>query len=234
LVTGCTGSPTQADGTVSVTNTTTTTTTTTIPDLTPASVSASPSGRGLASATLFMFAVSSPPSGGVPPYSFAWNLGDGAAAIGASVSHVYAGPGSFTATLTTTDSRGISVSSSSSAVVTDTVTGRWVASLDRGGTSLVTRSQNLDLIQNMTAVTVTITDTANQFGLATGTGNVANPRNLSVSAIFTNSKFIGADPINPWPATFAVNYVGDLDATFVWRGVVTGLPDCPCPFTARR
>src|SRR6476660_5561374 len=82
----CGGSPSEPEGVVSVTVTTptttsTSTTTTVIPTLLSGDVSESPTGIGLASATVFTFAVAAP-SGGVPPYTFAWNFGDGAEGAG--------------------------------------------------------------------------------------------------------------------------------------------------------
>ncbi|HZY92160.1 MAG TPA: PKD domain-containing protein [Thermoplasmata archaeon] len=42
-------------------------------------------------------------TGGSPPYSFAWQFGDGGSAAGARVNHTYAAPGFFNATVTVTD-----------------------------------------------------------------------------------------------------------------------------------
>ncbi len=43
-------------------------------------------------------------SGGVPPYMFTWNFGDGATGVGSTVNHEYAAPGTYTARATVTDS----------------------------------------------------------------------------------------------------------------------------------
>ncbi|HXQ95133.1 MAG TPA: PKD domain-containing protein [Thermoplasmata archaeon] len=56
-------------------------------------------------------------SGGLPPYQLIWAFGDGTAAVAGNVTHQYADPGTFNATLTVTDHRGVLVSSSSSVVV---------------------------------------------------------------------------------------------------------------------
>ena len=45
-------------------------------------------------------------AGGVPPYAYAWNFGDGFTAGGAAASHAYASDGPFTVNLTVTDDRG--------------------------------------------------------------------------------------------------------------------------------
>src|SRR5439155_745914 len=62
---------------------------------------------------LVSFAGSS--SGGVSPYSFNWNFGDGSSAIGANVVHSYSSPGSYSVALTVTDSVG-SISHSTASV----------------------------------------------------------------------------------------------------------------------
>jgi PKD repeat protein len=48
-------------------------------------------------------------SGGVAPYTFAWEFGDGTTGAGATVNHTYSAGGPFTATVTVTDSEGRSV-----------------------------------------------------------------------------------------------------------------------------
>ncbi|MDE1820192.1 MAG: PKD domain-containing protein [Euryarchaeota archaeon] len=57
-------------------------------------------------------------AGGSPPYSWSWDLGDGSTATGATVSHIYSTPGTFTATVVATDSTGASASTSVTVVVT--------------------------------------------------------------------------------------------------------------------
>jgi PKD repeat protein len=42
--------------------------------------------------------------GGVSPYSFSWDFGDGTTGFGSSVSHIYAAPGNYPVTLTVKDS----------------------------------------------------------------------------------------------------------------------------------
>jgi hypothetical protein len=225
---GCSGgSPTQAEGTVNITRTTSTTTSTTttststttsvIPSLSPGGIVISPpSGAGIAWATVFsLFAT--PPSGGVPPYTYAWDFGDGAAAAGSTASHAYTNTGYFTATATAMDSRGMSAQATATMAIVS-VTGRWVAKFGGG----VLMDEPIDLVQNQTAVAATINDT-NGFGLGSGNGNVSNPRQLTISATYTT------------PTKFAVTYTGSIDDTLAkWTGTVIGYAACPtsCTFTA--
>ena len=56
-------------------------------------------------------------SGGIAPYSYGWTFGDGTTSSGSPTpSHVYANPGTYTATLTATDN--VEMSATSSVVVT--------------------------------------------------------------------------------------------------------------------
>jgi PKD domain len=225
LSAGCGGSPTQAEGTVSVTNTTSTTTstststtTTVIPTLTGGTVTTSPAGGGVAWATVFSFAFA--PSGGVPPYMYTWNFGDGGTGTGATASHQYNNTGSFLATVIAADSRGIAVQGSTSILV-DNVSGRWVVTFANG----ILMPQAVDLVQNQTAVSATIRDTANGFGFASGSGNVSNPRLLSVSATFNAGT----------SSAFAITFVGKVnDKLTDWNGDVSGITNCPCSFSAVR
>jgi hypothetical protein len=211
---GCSGSPT----TVSVTQTTTTTTTTVVPQLTAGVIGTSPTGSGLASATLFTFLLATPPSGGVPPYTFSWNFGDGGAGAGSTPSHAYTDPGNFTATVIVTDTKG-TTAQASAPVSIRSATGRWTATFS--GVTL--NSEAIDIVQNQAAVTATVNGTAD--GFASGTGSVSNPRTLSVSVTFAAGM----------PAPYALTYVGSLDATLLtWTGTVAGFIGCPCPFTATR
>jgi hypothetical protein len=215
---GCSGSPTQTEGTVSITQTTTTTTTTIVPSLSAGVIATSPGGLGVSSATVFTFLFATPPSGGVPPYTFAWDFGDGGAGAGSTPSHPYSNPGNFTAMATVTDSAGTSVKTSLPVSIR-TVTGRWTATF----TGVAINPESIDIVQNQTAVTATINETAD--GFAAGTGSVANSRSLSVSATFAAAQ----------PAPYAVTFVGTLNDTLLtWTGTVTGYKGCPCGFTATR
>ena len=123
---GCTGSPTQTSGVVTITQTTSTTTTTVIPQLTAGAIGTSPSGTGLASATLYTFLFVKPPSGGVPPYTATWDFGDGGVGAGNAPSHQYNLTGNFVATVTVTDSKATSAQASLP-VSSRSVTGSWLA-----------------------------------------------------------------------------------------------------------
>ena len=215
---GCTGSPSQTDGTVTVTQTTSTTTTTAIPQLTAGPIATSPSGVGLASATLFNFALSTPPSGGVPPYTVTWNFGDGQAGAGDIAPHAYAEPGTFIVAATITDSKATTVVKSLPVSVA-TVTGRWTVTF----TGISLNPESIDLVQNLGAVTATVNGTAD--GFASGAGAVTNPRGLSVGVTFAAGL----------PAPYALTYVGTLnDSLLQWSGTVNGFNGCPCGFTATR
>lgn len=82
----------------------------------------SPTSPLVGQSVLFTAAV----SGGTTPYSAAWNFGDGATGIGASVSHTYTAPGTYNVVLTVTDGVGSAVTVMK--VVTVAVTTTDVAS----------------------------------------------------------------------------------------------------------
>jgi PKD repeat protein len=67
-----------------------------------ASVAANPTS-GQAPLTTVLTATA---EGGYPPYSYAWNYGDGLFGTGATVNHQYSDIGTFTATCTVTDGQG--------------------------------------------------------------------------------------------------------------------------------
>lgn len=81
-------------------------------------------------------------TGGQAPYTYAWNFGDGNTAAGATASHVYAVPGSFTATLTVTDSATPANTATSTVAITSQPPVPQINSVspvfgpDTGGTSV--------------------------------------------------------------------------------------------------
>jgi hypothetical protein len=215
---GCTGSPTQTSGVVTITQTTSTTTTTAIPQLSAGAIGTSPSGTGLASATLFTFLFVAPPSGGVPPYNASWDFGDGGVGAGNAPSHQYNLPGNFVATVTVTDAKGTSAQASLP-VLSRSVTGTWNATFP----GRAFNSETIVIVQNQAAVTATIGGTAD--GLGSGMGSVSNPRALAVTATFLAGT----------PGAYALTYIGTLDDTLLtWSGTVTGFAACPCAFIATR
>lgn len=60
-------------------------------------------------------------TGGVPPYSFAWNFGDGTTGLGANVTHTYASTGKYLVRLNVTDSLGVIASREKGLVATSSV-----------------------------------------------------------------------------------------------------------------
>src|SRR5882672_9786578 len=96
---GCAGTPGKGDGVVSVTQAMAPTR---IDQLIGGVIGTSPSGAGVASATVFTFQFATPPSGGVPPYAFAWDFGDGGAGAGSAPVHTYTNTGNFIAKVTVT------------------------------------------------------------------------------------------------------------------------------------
>jgi PKD repeat protein len=65
-------------------------------------------------------------TGGMPPYRFAWDFGDGATSALQNATHTYALPGTYAAVLTVTDSGGVTATSTvaAAAIATDGV--HWV------------------------------------------------------------------------------------------------------------
>lgn len=84
-----------------------------------ASFSVSPPSPVEGTAVSFDASGSSDPDAGVTIVSYSWNFGDGTTAIGQTSSHIYTQFGSYTVTLTVTNSLGLSTSSERQVTVTD-------------------------------------------------------------------------------------------------------------------
>ena len=226
LMSACGDSPKQAEGIVTLTTPTPVVPPT--PTLTPGAVGASPRGIGVAAATVFTFGYATSPSGGVPPYTFAWKFGDGAEGAGDAPVHTYMATGDFSVVVTVTDSKGVKATTASTTVQVRNITGRWTAVISGAGLD----NDRINLIQDGTAVTSTVNST-NNFGLGEGVGAVANPRALNVGVSFTAPPVV--PPATTPPPAFAVSYRGSMDESLLtWTGTVTGYPGCPCSFVATR
>lgn len=184
-----------------------------VPLLTAGAIATEPQGGGIAAVTAFAFSLSSNPSGGIPPYSYLWDFGDGSTGNGTAPTHTYSRPGPFRALLTVSDIRGVTATTQITIPV-DTVTGSWRA-LFNGAVE-----PKIDLAQSSGSVAASI-DTLVTSGprKASGSGTLTHPRKLEVRLVFDNGG--------------AVTYTGQLDPLLTtWSGTVTGYTGCPCPFSA--
>ncbi len=77
-----------------------------------AALSASVSGSPLSGAAPLAVAFAGKASGGISPYTFSWNFGDGSTSAAQNPGHTYSAGGIYAATLTVTDSAGQSASTS--------------------------------------------------------------------------------------------------------------------------
>jgi PKD repeat protein len=78
-----------------------------------ANINASPTS-GKASLTVYFWGRA---SGGIPPYTYSWDFGDGQSGTAQNLFHIYSGPGTYSATLTVTDSGGKDNTTSVSIIV---------------------------------------------------------------------------------------------------------------------
>ena len=75
-------------------------------------------------------------SGGQPPYSYSWDLGDGTTSSAGTLSHLYATPGSYTASITVSDGSGQVSHASALITVYSALTGSGSAAPSSGTGSL--------------------------------------------------------------------------------------------------
>jgi hypothetical protein len=137
-------------------------------DLPSASFSISPNPATVGVPVAFNGLASSDPDGSITNY--AWSFGDGANNSGATPSHVYGAPGIYTATLTVTDSAGLTSATSHQVTVAPT-------SLQH---ALISTSSNFS----------TLSATFNQrTGAITFTESVGDSGTFSLLLTFQNGKF---------------------------------------------
>ena len=187
-----------------------------VPLLMAGAIATEPQGGGLASTTAFAFSFSTNPSGGIPPYSYSWDFGDGSTANGPTATHTYARPGVVRTVVTVSDNRGVTATTQLSIPI-DLVTGSWRATINGGV------EPKIDLAQTSGSVSASINTVSSNGAprVASGSGSVSHPRKLNVTLVFDTGG--------------VAVYTGELDGLLTtWSGTVTGYVGCPCPFKAGR
>jgi hypothetical protein len=206
------------------------TTTTVVPELRTPDFLVTPSGDGLMAATAFQFQYTEPPVGGVGPFTYMWNFGDGSGnAIGPITSHVYANTGRFIVTATVTDSKG-QVAQDMAEVRIGAVTGPWqvVVQTNDNRLGLTNGAFRSIVVLNQQQSQVTATPGDALVLARTGLGTVSNPRQMSIIGFDLQRQGVPG-------TTVSLSFVGTLDSTLrTWTGTVTGFTDCPCAFSATR
>jgi len=205
-------------------------TTTIIPELRTEDFVVSPNGVGLLGATVFSFTYVEPPKGGVGPFTYSWNFGDGiAGGLGSLTTHVFNNTGRFVVTGTVTDSKGM-MAQDRAEVEVGSVTGAWNVAVQTADNRLGLSSGafRFPMVLSQTQSQVTATVNAPTLVLSRqGLGNTSNPRQVSIVGLE-----IG---LASGPTRVSLSLVGDLDPTLrTWAGVATGFADCPCAFAASR
>jgi PKD repeat protein len=171
--------------------------------------------------------------GGVSPYSYEWDFGDGASSTGQNPTHAYSYTGRYAATVTVTDSLGNVVSCSTSVTVT-TVGGRGGPGLPPPGSQPQLHPLHIELQylmvtpqQTTAGQPVTIMTNVVNTGSEAGNYNVTLKINGQVEQ--TQMVSVGAYGTQPvkftttkaQPGTYTVN-IGDQKANFIVTGAVRG------------
>ncbi len=207
------------------------TTTTVVGALRTEDFTVSPSGTGLMAATVYSFRYDEPPVGGLPPFTYSWNFGDGSApAVGTATTHVFNNTGNFVVAGTVKDSTGLTAVDQAPVQVRS-ATGVWTVTIATKDGNFVLQPDGfrhaLVLNQTQTQVIATVSDPLLE-QVRAGMGNVSNPRALSVIGLELK-------PAGGSGSAVTISYIGNLNETLAeWSGTATGLADCPCPFTAIR
>jgi PKD repeat protein len=117
---------------------------------------------------------SSDPDGSVA--SYAWTFGDGGTATGATASHTYAAPGSYTVTLTVTDDNGVTNN------VSHAVQATVLFGVDAFGRTLTNAWGTAD-----TGGAWTLSSTASNYAVTGGVGTIKMPAAGSGPSVYLNS-----------------------------------------------
>jgi len=106
-------------------------------------------------------------SGGTAPYTFSWTFGDGAIGTGNPATHTYTTSGSYTATLSVTDSKGATGAASTAVTVTGTPPPSVIVASDAApGLSSLATAGGEKLIQDSAGKMIAVyTDSTGRVGL---------------------------------------------------------------------
>jgi hypothetical protein len=188
-------------------------------------VSQSPTGVGIVLATSFTFTAESFSTSDNSTLSYTWDFGDGVRQSGgASITHVFPGPGTFTVTATGATAAGASATGVLSPVTIVTVDGRWGLQ-DATGTFLV---QGSLLSQNGTGVNGDDTSPNCRFAIS---GSVLPQRSITLTWTHGRNDCPGSTLPLTFSFTGVVNeaaggFLGTLDSGIQARLVPCSAVSC--------
>lgn len=133
-------------------------------------IGVSPSGTGMAGITTFTFTSQGASDPDKDPLTYEWAFGDGATGSGQSTTHVYAAPGSFSASLTVADKKHKVTAPGTTVTVARSMSGTWTGGVQPGFNS----SASVNLNQSGTSLSGSITYSGGLRGTVSGlTGTVS-------------------------------------------------------------